>query len=108
MSETDLFTKLNEQFGEPKMSFSNKARLVGQGATLGFADEIIAGIRSISPNVTYSEALAEERDALKKSRQDFPLQSLGLEGAGGVLTGLATAPLSGGASIPATLGRLRF
>ena len=98
--------KLLEEAANRKMSTVDKARLVGQGATLGFADEIIAGIRSLSPNVTYEDALFEERKSIERARQDFPLQSLGLEGAGGVLTGLATAPLTGGASIPTTLGRL--
>ena len=45
--------KLLEEAANRKMSSVDKARLFGQGALLGFADEIIAGIRSISPNVTY-------------------------------------------------------
>lgn len=64
--------KLLEEAANRKMSTVDKARLVGQGATLGFADEIIAGIRSLSPNVTYEDALFEERKSIERARQDFP------------------------------------
>lgn len=95
-----------DQLANPSMRGSDKARLFGQGATLGFADEIIAGVRSISPNVTYKDAIFEERQALKNARKDFPLQSLAYEGAGGLTTGLMAAPFTVGASLPATAGRL--
>ena len=35
-----------------KMSNAQKARLIGQGAALGFGDEIEALVRAMSPNVT--------------------------------------------------------
>jgi len=95
-----------DQLANPSMRGTDRARLFGQGATLGFADEIIAGVRALSPNVTYKDALFEERQAIKNARKDFPVQSLAMEGAGGLTTGLLSAPFTLGASLPATAVRL--
>ena len=39
------------------VSFSDRARLVGQGVTLGFGDEIVAGAKALNPfsDKTYSD-----------------------------------------------------
>ena len=88
-----------------KMSNAQKARLIGQGAALGFGDEIEAAIRAMSPNVTYSEAIDEIRSSISEAKEAFPLQSAGYEIAGAFLPGLAAAPFTGGGSLIPTMGR---
>jgi len=89
----------------PTMDFVTRARLLAQGATLGFADELIARARSLSPNVTYDEAVADERSALEKSREQFPVQSIAYEVGGAFVPGLIAAPFTGGTSLLPSIGR---
>ena len=89
----------------PTMDWITRARLLAQGATLGFADELIARARSISPDLTYGEAVDEERSALEKSREAFPAQSIAYELGGAVIPGLLAAPFSGGASLAPAAAR---
>jgi hypothetical protein len=88
-----------------KMSNAQKARLIGQGAALGFGDEIEALVRAMSPNVTYSEAVDEIRSSISEAKKAFPLQSAGYEIAGAFIPGLAAAPFTGGGSLIPTMGR---
>ena len=88
-----------------KMSNAQKARLIGQGAALGFGDEIEAAIRAMSPNVTYSEAIDEIRSSISEAKEAFPLQSAGYEIGGAFIPGLAAAPFTGGGSLIPTMGR---
>ena len=87
------------------MDFVTRARLLAQGATLGFADELIARARSLSPNVTYDEAVDDERSALEKSREQFPVQSIAYEIGGALVPGLLAAPFTGGTSLAPAVGR---
>ena len=89
----------------PTMDFVTRARLLAQGATLGFADELIARARSLSPNVTYDEAVDDERSALEKSREQFPVQSIAYEIGGALVPGLLAAPFTGGTSLAPAVGR---
>ena len=89
----------------PTMDFVTRARLLAQGATLGFADELIARARSLSPNETYDEAVSDERSALEKSREQFPVQSIAYEIGGALVPGLLAAPFTGGTSLAPAVGR---
>lgn len=103
----DEQTKLDELRAkyDIKMSNAQKARLIGQGAALGFGDEIEAAIRAMSPNVTYSEAIDEIRSSISEAKEAFPLQSAGYEIGGAFIPGLAAAPFTGGGSLIPTMGR---
>lgn len=61
-------------------------RSAAQGATFGFGDELIAGVRSLGRE-TYPEALANERQALEDYRADNPIASFGAELVGGLAGG---------------------
>tara|TARA_R110000868_G_C10940562_1_gene767033 strand:- start:8 stop:2161 length:2154 start_codon:yes stop_codon:yes gene_type:complete len=103
-----LAAKKAIETGEPapsSMEFLTKARLMSQGATLGFADEIIARIRSMSPDVTYDEAVSEERDIIKQSRKLFPKTAIAYELGGALVPGLLAAPFTGGASLAPAAAR---
>lgn len=103
----DEQTKLDELRAkyDVKMSNAQKARLIGQGAALGFGDEIEAAIRAMSPNVTYSEAIDEIRSSISEAKEAFPLESAGYEIGGAFIPGLAAAPFTGGGSLIPTMGR---
>ena len=90
---------------EVGMGGADRARLVAQGAALGFGDEIEAAVRAMSPNVTYEEAIKEIRDSISGAKEAFPLEAAGLEIAGAFIPGLAAAPFTGGGSLIPTLGR---
>lgn len=85
---------------------TQRLRAIGQGLTLGFADEILAGLQapfgpgSMAEN--YDAALQSERDVLKQYRKDYPYSSLAYEVGGAVLP----AVLSGGAAAPTAGGRV--
>jgi hypothetical protein len=65
------------------------ARAVGQGATLGFGDEIVAGVRSALPEFAggadYDTALEDERGGLARIREHNPGTALAAEIGGGLL-----------------------
>ena len=61
-------------------------RVVGQGATLGFSDEALAGLRSAFSDRTYDDLLKEERDRLDTFKEANPKTALALELAGGLAT----------------------
>ena len=65
-------------------------RSAGAGATFGFGDEIVAGVRSVLPEAvggaSYEQALQEERDALKKFRDQYPVASTATELASSIPT----------------------
>jgi hypothetical protein len=54
-----------------------------QGATLGFGDEAVAGIRSIVSDESYDDALKSERDAVDRFRHHNPGTALATELAAG-------------------------
>ena len=88
--------KLNE------LNYSDRLRLLAQGALMNFSDEFFAMIRSIGTE-TYEEAVADEREELKKAQAKEG--SLKYEIGGAMAPALALAPFTGGTSIPATIGR---
>lgn len=77
---------------------------IGQGLALGFGDEIMAGIRALSPNQTYDAALADERQRLDEYRTNYPKSSFAYEMGGAVLPALVAGVATGGAGGGAVLG----
>jgi len=86
-----------------KLDWGDRARLLAQGFSMGWSDEFIAGVKSLSPNTTYDEAVSEERDELKDAQSKEG--SLKYEIAGAVIPALVAAPFTGGTSIPTTVAR---
>ena len=91
---------------EDEMTWGQIANQFSQGLSMNTSDEIKAGFKSVFSDETYDEIVAKEREQLKKTQEEFPLQSMGYQAAGAVTTGLAAAPFTLGGSIPATTARL--
>ena len=84
-----------------------RLRLMAQGATFGGAEEIEAGLRTgFGFAGDYGQTLDEIRADLAAARQAYPAASLGYEMAGAMAPAIAAAPFTGGASVPATMGRV--
>ena len=77
---------------ETGLTWSDAGRLAATGLLFNYADEAIAGIKSLSPNVTYKDALTEERDILKKAQAKDG--SLKYEIGGALIPALAAAPFT--------------
>lgn len=97
-----LNTKPTEEY---EASTGTKLRALLQGISWGSADEIEAFVRSLG-GADKQEVLDSIRDNLELYRQEDPLGSYGREAAGAIIPGLLAAPFTGGASVPATMGRL--
>jgi len=84
---------------------TQRGRAIAQGLSLGFADEIFAGLRAPfgegSLGENYGKALQQERDVLKQYRQDYPISSAAYEVGGAILPAIFT----GGAAAPAAATR---
>lgn len=74
-------------FFEEGGQFEAGARAVAQGMTLGFSDEIIAGMRSAFGDRTFEEELKSEQKKLNKSEEAYPITTIVGELAGGAITG---------------------
>lgn len=81
--------------------YRDLGRIVLQGLTLGAADEMEAGLRSLYEGKPYKEIRADIMSGIQKKRKDFPVGAFALEMTGGA----APALLSAGQTLPATLGR---
>ena len=79
--------KKKTQADDSSSTVSDIARAAGQGLTFGFGDELVALAKSLGDK-TYEEAVAEERQALERFREESPL---------------AAYPIEIAASIPASL-----
>ena len=114
VSETTTPTTTTEGVPDEGMDWSTRARLALQGLTLNYGDEGYAQIRSIlsraaGGDLTYEDAVKEERDIITKAREDSPGESLALEIGGAVVPSIAMAIFSGGIGLPAiaaNFGRL--
>jgi len=83
-------------------SLAGGARALGQGVTLGFGDEIEAGLRTgFGLLGDYDKTVKNVRGNIKDFREENPLLSLGLELTGG----LATGGLGAGRVAGTALGR---
>jgi hypothetical protein len=79
----------------PATNFKNIGRSIFQGATLGFGDEAIAGIRS-ALGEDYDTALEDERGQIAAFNRENPVGSFLTEGLGGfALTGPVGAARAG-------------
>ena len=67
-------------------NFADRLRLLGQGATLGFGDEIFAGAVAPFSDKTYSELVKQERNKIANFKQARPKEALALELAGGIVS----------------------
>ena len=82
-----------------------KLKTVLQGLSFGSSDEIEAFVRSLGKE-DYDTVLQAIRNDLSMFREANPLQALALETGGAATSAILTAPLTGGASVPASLGRM--
>lgn len=81
---------------------TQRLRSIAQGATLTGADEAEAYLRSMAGE-NYESALADIRSKTKAYQKEAPLESLGYEALGGLLSAGATTMATGGAAAPATI-----
>lgn len=77
---------------------------LGQGLALGYGDEIVAGIRALSPNETYDEALADERQKIADYREAYPKSAFAYELAGAVLPAIGAGLVTGGPGAGGVMG----
>lgn len=56
-----------------------------RGGSFGFGDELMAGVRAISPNITYDQALGFERGRLDAAREEHPIAAYGGEIGGAIM-----------------------
>ena len=60
---SEFQSRQKQAAGEPEdLTMMDRLRLVGQGLSFNWSDEAIAGIKALSPNVTYEDALSQERE----------------------------------------------
>jgi hypothetical protein len=103
MSEVDKAIKIADaRLLANKLSWADRARLMSQGFMMNFSDEFFAGLRALGDE-TYEEAVADEREKLKKAQSKEG--SLKYEIGGAVLPALALTPFTGGGSLAATGAR---
>ena len=88
---------------ESGLTMADRARLTATGLLFNWADEAIAGVKALSPNVTYDEALTEEREKLKSAQDKKGSLKYEIGGAFIPTVGaLIAAPFTGGTSTAAT------
>ena len=81
---------------------TQRIRSLAQGASLGLADEAEAAFRgAFFPSQTYKSAIEDVRGKLGAYREERPLEAMGYEIGGGLVTGLA----GGARALAATAGR---
>lgn len=112
-TEQDVASMLQQQTGGGQQHqnyqgwgeyLTDLARVAGQGAALGFGDEITAGVRSAVTDTTYDEALAQERAGIERFRDKNPGVALATE----LAAGIAVPGLGAGRAVAqagTTLGR---
>ena len=82
----------------------DRLRLIGQGLSFNWSDEAVAGIKALSPNVTYEDALSQEREFNKLARNKDGSLKYEIGGAfvPTIITTAGTvlgAPFTGGSSL---------
>jgi len=93
---------------ESGLTMGDRARLAATGLLFNWADEAIAGVKALSPNVTYDEALEEERAELKSARSKDGSLKYEIGGAiipavGTTIASMVGAPFTGGTSLAASV-----
>ena len=57
---SEFESKQKQAAGEPEdLTMMDRLRLAGQGLSFNWSDEAIAGIKALSPNITYEDALSQ-------------------------------------------------
>ncbi len=88
---------------ETGLTMSDRAKLTATGLLFNFADEAIAGIKALSPNITYEDALKKERAQIKAAQAKPGSLKYELGGAAiPAVAGLVAAPFTGGTTAAAT------
>jgi hypothetical protein len=91
---------------EEGMSVWDAARLVFQGASFGYSDEIYGSIKgAIDPTMTAQEGRDEQRRLMADSYRTNPKSALAAEIGGAFIPGVALALPSGGGSLAVTAAR---
>lgn len=96
------------QAAQPQASFTRDVLgrgAIGQGALLGFGDEIEAGARALMGE-NYDEALTDSRRGLAAGRAEYPVTSTVAELGGALVPSVGAVVASGGAAAPAAAGAL--
>jgi|TARA_R110002020_G_scaffold48763_6_gene139001 hypothetical protein len=93
------------------LSIGEKLRLVGAGASWNFSDELFASVKSIASRLTggeltFEQAVAEERKIIEDARKKDPMAAMGYELGGASLVTLATMPFTFGGSAAPGLARM--
>jgi len=93
---------------ETGLTMSDRAKLAATGLLFNFADEAIAGIKALSPNVTYKDALAGEREQIKAAQAKDGSLKYEIGGAiipavGTTIASIIGAPFTGGTSLAANV-----
>lgn len=94
-SHEEAMASLEEARGDRPSVVEGLLRAAAQGATFGFSDEAIAGLRGLmamtpggrSPGSVVREVKASEREQANEFREDHPALAVGSELAGGLATG---------------------
>ena len=99
-----LESQQKQAAGEPEdLTMMDRLRLAGQGLSFNWSDEAIAGIKALSPNVTYEDALSQEREINKLARNKDGSLKYEIGGAFiPTIAALALTPFTGGTSAAAT------
>lgn len=104
VSDPEMLKRLNSSHETPEYEgwgeYANDlGRTALQGVTLGFGDEITAGVRSILPEsiggASYDDALKQERGAVRRFREHNPATAFGTE----LATGFAVPGVAVGRAI---------
>ena len=103
-ADLNIITESNDQVDEDSgLTMADRARLTATGLLFNWADEAIAGVKALSPNVTYEEALADERAELKSAQSKDGSLKYEIGGAFIPTVGaMIAAPFTGGTSMAAT------
>lgn len=108
-SEAQTRARTDGQLTEMPVNTGGKvgeaARSTLQGLTFGYGDEIVAAGHSLSPNVTYDQALSAERARLAQGEKNSPKTALAGEIGGGLMTAAISAPYAVGRGLLGTMGR---
>jgi hypothetical protein len=90
---------------EKELAETQRGRAFAQGATLGFAEEIEAAVRSFVPGgPEYSQIRDELRTKLADYKKDHPYESIGYELAGALVPALLTRGVSAEPSLARMAG----
>lgn len=74
-----------EEIHDNQKTANDVLRQVAKGATFDAAPRIVAGVKALTSDQTYADALKYEFDANSDYEREHPIASIALQGAGGVM-----------------------